>query len=292
MRSKGPHFDAHDFLSAAVDAGAAALVVHRQPADWTPPAGLGLIEVPDTLTALQTAAKQHRAVIKAVLVGITGSNGKTTTKEMLAAILSRRGKTLATAGNLNNHIGLPLTLLRLDPDHRYGVIEMGTSMPGDMDVLADLTRPEAALITNVGQDHLEFFGTPEGVLKENWKLYERIAGGGLAVINMDDPLLAPKVASLACHVIRYSTQQPADVYAKDIRPWPWPIRFSLVIEGKTYPAELPVIGPLQVLNAVAAAAVAYGLHVPPEQIIAGLAEFKPAAMRMQVTPASLGCGAW
>ena len=280
---KGPRFDAHDYLDDAVKAGAAALVVHRLPAGWTPPSALGVIEVPDTLAALQAAARQHRAVIRATLVGITGSNGKTTTKEMLAAILSRRGKTLATAGNYNNHIGLPLTLLRLDPDHRYGVIEMGTSMPGDMDLLADLTRPEAGLITNVGQDHLEFFGTPEGVLKENWKLYERLAGDGFAVLNIDDPLLAPKATSLSCHVIRYSTQQPADVYAKDIRPWPWPMRFTLVIGGKSYPAELPVIGPLQVLNAVAAAAVATGLNVPPEQIIAGLAEFKPAAMRMQVT---------
>jgi UDP-N-acetylmuramoyl-tripeptide--D-alanyl-D-alanine ligase len=280
---KGPRFDAHDLLEKAIDAGALALVIHRRPEGWQPPASIALIEVPETLAALQRAARLYRESLSATLIGITGSNGKTTTKEMLAAILSRSGKTLATAGNYNNHIGLPLTLLRLDSDHKYGVIEMGTSMPGDMDLLADLTRPQAALITNVGQDHLEFFGTPEGVLKENWKLYDRLSPAGLAVLNSDDPWLSRKASALHGRIIRYSSRQAADVYAKDIQPWPWPIRFTLVIAGREIAATLPVIGTLQVLNAVAAAAAAHGLGISAEQIVAGLAEFKPAAMRMQVS---------
>jgi len=285
---KGPRFDAHDFLDRAVTAGASALVVHRIPAAWKVPGPLGIIQVPDTLLALQELALAWRKKVSTTLIGITGSNGKTTTKEMLTAILMHAGKTLATTGNLNNHIGLPLTLLRLEADHQFGVIEMGTSMPGDMDVLARLTQPQAALITNVGQDHLEFFGTPEGVLRENAKLFRQVSPDGFSVLNEDDPWLIQEGTRLHGRLIRYSVKKKSDVYATEIQPWPWPMRFTLVINGKAYPAELPVIGALQVQNAVAAAAVAYGLGIEATKIVAGLAEFKPAAMRMEVQPHKSG----
>jgi len=278
---QGPRFDGHNFIAEAARKGATQVVIHRTVNDI--PSGIQVEQVKDTLVALQDAARQARLKSKATFIGVTGSNGKTTTKEMLASILRRAGKTLATAGNLNNHIGLPLTLLKLDADHRFAVIEMGTSMPKDMDILADLTRADAALITNVGHDHLEFFGTPEGVLKENGKLYDLLPQNGLAVVNLDDPLLAPIAKTLKCRVITYSLKQPADVQATDIHTWPAPMRFTLSLAGKKHTATLNVIGTFQVQNAIAAAAVAYGLGIAPDQIIAGLSDFQPAPMRMQVT---------
>jgi UDP-N-acetylmuramoyl-tripeptide--D-alanyl-D-alanine ligase len=286
---KGPHFDGHAFLATALEKGARALVIQED----LPPAlhkqvQAEVIRVPDTLRALQDAARAARAQSSARFVALTGSNGKTTTKQMLAAILSRAGSTLATAGNFNNHIGLPLTLLRLEKTHRYAAIELGTSMPGDMDLLAELTRPQVALITNVGQDHLEFFGSPEGVLRENQKLFDHLTPDGTVIVNLDDPLLAPLAQSLSARVVTYSVHRPATVRGSDIRPWPWPMRFTLSIGNESFPVQLPVIGAFQVTNAVAAAAAAYALGVDPQSIVAGLAEFQAAPMRMQVHRHSSG----
>src|SRR5207302_10562781 len=140
-----------------------AIVLSRMAADvgLAPDAASDIIQVPDTLRALQDTARHARGQAKNThVIGLTGSNGKTTTKDMLALILSRAGKTLATRGNLNNHIGLPLMLCALEPEHQYAILELGTSKTGDMDLLVDLARPQAGVITNVGKDHLEFLGTP------------------------------------------------------------------------------------------------------------------------------------
>src|SRR5258706_9764816 len=189
---RGPRFDGHRFLRTAFQKRAKAVVLERmEPNVRLNPSTLSdWIEVPDTLKALQDTGRYARAQAKdTIVIGLTGSNGKTTTKEMLALILRRAGKTLATRGNLNNHIGLPLMLCELDGDHQYAILELGTSKKGDMDLLVDLARPKVALITNVGKDHLEFLGTPEGVLKENQKLFDALPKDGIAVINLDDPLL-------------------------------------------------------------------------------------------------------
>jgi UDP-N-acetylmuramoyl-tripeptide--D-alanyl-D-alanine ligase len=282
---KGPRFDGHRFLNAAAQKKAQAIVLERLDPDMRPRdnGAPDLIRVPDTLAALQDLARAARArTRKTTFIGLTGSNGKTTTKEMLASILRRAGKTLATRGNLNNHIGLPLMLSELEPDHRYALLEMGTSKKGDMDLLVDLVQPQIGLITNVGKDHLEFLGTPEGVLKVNRKLFDALPQEGTAVINLEDPLLKQFASRLPCRTITYGRLPEAHVRAMDIVASPTPLRFSLALGREKYPVALKVLGEIQVLNAMAAAATAYALGITPGEIVAGLESFQPAAMRMEV----------
>jgi UDP-N-acetylmuramoyl-tripeptide--D-alanyl-D-alanine ligase len=281
----GPRFDGHSFLREVAQKKAGALVIDRLDSkmDLDPRASSDLIQVPDTLRALQDTARYCR--IRATttrVIGLTGSNGKTTTKEMLAGILRRAGKTLATRGNLNNHIGLPLMLCELEPDHAYAVLELGTSQIGDMDLLVDLVRPQVALITNVGKDHLEFLGTTEGVLKENRKLFDALPKDGVAVINLDDPLLKSLAHALPCKMVTYGRTAEADVRATDVVSFPGPLKFMLRIGEEMRPVMLHAIGEVQVLNALAAATVAYALGIHSKDIVEGLESFRPAAMRMDV----------
>jgi UDP-N-acetylmuramoyl-tripeptide--D-alanyl-D-alanine ligase len=284
---RGPHFDGHQFLSAAAQKRAQAVVLERLDPDLrlAPDSAPDLIQVPDTLAALQDVARFVRSrAKKTTFIGLTGSNGKTTTKDMLAAILRRAGKTLSTRGNLNNHIGLPLMLTELELDHQYALLEMGTSKKGDMDLLVDLVQPKVGLITNVGKDHLEFFGSPEGVLEVNRKLYESLPQDGAAIINLEDPLLRNFSGRLACRTVTYGRLPEAHVRATDIVASPTPLRFTLEIGQEKFPVTLQGFGEIQVLNAMAAAATAHALGISSADIAVGLGSFKPAAMRMEVRP--------
>jgi len=282
---RGPRFDGHRFLNAAAQKRAQAVVLERLDPDFRLGAGDApdLIQVPDALAALQAVARFVRSrAHQTTFIGITGSNGKTTTKEMLAAILRRAGKTLSTRGNLNNHIGLPLMLTELEPDHQYALLEMGTSKKGDMDLLVDLVHPKVGLITNVGKDHLEFFGSPEGVLDVNRKLFDVLPRDGAAIINLEDPLLRNFSGRLPCRTVTYGRLPEAHVRATDIVASPSPLRFTLIIGHDERPVTLKGFGEIQVLNAMAAAATAHALGIPAADIAAGLGSFKPAAMRMEV----------
>jgi UDP-N-acetylmuramoyl-tripeptide--D-alanyl-D-alanine ligase len=287
---RGARLDGHDYLRAAADRGAGAVVIDRldERFSFHPERAPAVVQVADSLRALQQWGRCRREQCHGQVIGVTGSNGKTTTKEMLAAILRLAGRTLATKGNLNNHIGLPLTLCDLAPDTEYAVIEMGTSKKGDMDVLMDITRPQVGLITNVGKDHLEFLGTPEGVLEVNRVLFDQLPATGTAIINLDDPLLAGCLKKLPCRAVTYSVKGAADVFASDLQPWPLPMRFRLHQGADSYEAELNVPGSFQVQNAVAAAAVAHALGISSDKILEGFRTFRPAAMRMQVSEASSG----
>jgi UDP-N-acetylmuramoyl-tripeptide--D-alanyl-D-alanine ligase len=282
---QGPHFDGHHFLGMAVQKKAKAIVLSRLIPDWKedPTKVSDLIEVPNTLRALQDTARFVRTHAKNTkVIGLTGSNGKTTTKDMLASILTGVGKTLATRGNLNNQIGLPLMLCRLEPDHQYAILELGTSHPGDMDLLVDLLHPQVSLITNVGKDHLEFFGSPEGVLQENRKLFDGLPQNGIAVINLEDPLLKECARMLTCKTVTYGRLPEAEVRASDIISSPGSVRFTLCIGKTKSPVALPSIGEVQVLNAMAAAAVAHALGIHSKEIVKGLESFQASAMRMQL----------
>jgi UDP-N-acetylmuramoyl-tripeptide--D-alanyl-D-alanine ligase len=281
---RGPRYDGHAFMKTAIQKKAKGLVIDRLdpqlPLDSK--SGVDVLCVDNTLTALQNLARAIRQKAqKTTFIGLTGSNGKTTTKEMLTRILSRAGKTLSTRGNLNNHIGLPLMLSELEPEHAYALLELGTSKPGDMDLLHDLLQPTVALITNVGKDHLEFFGTPEGVLKENQKLIDRLPKNGLAIINLEDPFLAPFAKSFSGKKVTYGFSSGADVQAADIRVQAGSTIFTLILGKEKCPVTLKTPGRIQVLNALAAAACAYGLKVRVSDIVAGLEAFEPSAMRME-----------
>lgn len=281
---QGPRYDGHQFLRTAADRGASVLMIKQGVPipSFDPDRVPAMVEVEDTLVALQNLALGIRSASEAEVIGLTGSNGKTTTKEMIASILRQVSPTLSTRGNLNNHIGLPLTLCELEREHRFAIIEMGTSKKGDMDVLVAISRPRVGLITNVGKDHLEFLGTPEGVLEVNRKLFDVLPAQGTAVINLDDPLLAKLKGKLKCREVTYGDHADAMVRATNATYWPLPMKFTLHFGEKSFPAEIHAAGGVQIVNAVAAAATAWAVGVPAEIIVAGLKAFRPASMRWQV----------
>ncbi len=187
---QGPHFDGHEFISDVARLGASAAVVSNPTRAMNSPSALSLLQVQDTLTALHKLATNYRRLMPPTtrLVAVTGSSGKTTTKELIAAVLGERFSVVESSGNNNNHIGVPLNLLRLDPAHDFGVFELGTNHPGEIPFLTDIVKPDIGVITNIGLGHVEFFGDEAGVAKEKGSLLEALPrnGDGLAVLNADD----------------------------------------------------------------------------------------------------------
>jgi UDP-N-acetylmuramoyl-tripeptide--D-alanyl-D-alanine ligase len=273
---RGDRFDGHAFVSDALGAGAVAALVSD--ASVACPA----VVVPDTLRALQRLAAWHRQRMPARVVGITGSAGKTTTKELTSSILARLGPTLATRGNLNNHIGVPLTLLRLEPSHAYAVIEMGCNGFGEIALLAGLARPEAGLITNVGEAHLEGLGDLAGVARAKGELFAALEPAGTAVTNLDDSRVRA-LPSPARRRLGYGRVEGAEVRLARRRP-SREGRQELEIElgaGQTIAPGLELLGAHNAANAVAAAALALAVGATAEAIEAGLGAVTPAPGRLQ-----------
>ncbi|OHX13529.1 UDP-N-acetylmuramoyl-tripeptide--D-alanyl-D-alanine ligase [Chromobacterium sphagni] len=284
---KGERFDAHDFVAEVTAKGAAALVR----ADFQL-AGASLIRVDDTRLALGRLAAGWRAGQPAVVVGVTGSNGKTTVKEMLAAILSAHAgdqAVLATAGNFNNDIGLPLTLLRLKPQHRYAVIEMGMNHHGELSYLAGLARPQVALVNNAMRAHFGHFGTTEEVARAKAEIFEGLVDGGVAVLNADDANLALFRQRAGRHrQLSFGLGPDAEVGARDLQMDALASRFILTSSVGEQTVSLPAPGEHNVRNALAAAAVALALEVPQAAIATGLAAFAGAKGRLQLKTAPSG----
>ncbi len=182
---KGENFDAHNFLPDVQRAGAAAAVVEKIRSDISLPQ----LYVNDTVQALGKIAELNRATFQGKVIGLTGSAGKTTTKEMIAAILAQQSKPLVTQGNLNNHLGVPMTLLALSPEHDCAVIEMGASALGEIRYLTQMAKPDVALVTNVGAAHLEGFGSVENIAQGKCEIFEGLSASGIAVINLDNACL-------------------------------------------------------------------------------------------------------
>ncbi|WP_421620902.1 UDP-N-acetylmuramoyl-tripeptide--D-alanyl-D-alanine ligase [Alkalilimnicola ehrlichii] len=270
----GERVDGHDFIADAARLGAAAALVERE-GEWPLP----VVRVADTRAALQALGAAWRRRLAARVVGVTGSNGKTTVKEMIAAILARRGATLATRGNLNNELGVPLTLLRLDREHRYAVIEMGANAPGEIARLTAIAAPEVAVITNAGPAHLEGFGDLAGVARAKGELFQGLPDAGVAVVNADDPQ-APTWYALVGdrRGLRFGRGADADVRATAETAGG---HFELQIPGGRHPVRLPLPGRHNVMNALAAAAVAVALEVPLGDIVAGLEACSGVAGRLQ-----------
>ncbi|MBI3802314.1 MAG: UDP-N-acetylmuramoyl-tripeptide--D-alanyl-D-alanine ligase [Nitrospirae bacterium] len=286
---KGPRFDGHDFIAPAMARGAAGAMVSRaafeaRNKEWQAYLDrAGFVLVHDPLEALQAMATWHRNRFQVPLIGVTGSNGKTTTKEMIAAILSRRGAVLKNEGNLNNHIGLPLSVLRLNADHRAAVLEIGISQKGEMQRLCEIARPTVGVITNIGPAHLEFLGSLAGVAEEKGKLFESVGAEGTAVINLDDPHLA-SWEGRASNRTTFSLEHPADVTGADLRQAGSGIGFTLRIArtGEEGEILLATSGRHQAYNALAAAAVASSLGYRLDEIGAGLGAFRPVALRAEL----------
>ncbi|MCD4504566.1 UDP-N-acetylmuramoyl-tripeptide--D-alanyl-D-alanine ligase [Chromobacterium piscinae] len=284
---KGERFDAHDFVAEVTSKGAAALV-----RDGFELAGASLIQAgEDTRLALGRLAAGWRETQPAIRIGVTGSNGKTTVKEMLAAILRAHAgvdAVLATAGNFNNDIGLPLTLLQLKPQHRYAVIEMGMNHHGELSYLTGLTRPQVALVNNAMRAHFGHFGSTEDVARAKAEIFEGLADGGVAVVNADDANLPLFRAVAGSHRQLSFGLAQADVGASDLALSALGSRFTLRSPAGRVEINLPAPGEHNVRNALAAAAVALALDVPLSAIAAGLAVFGGAKGRLQIKQSPRG----
>ncbi|HUX74499.1 MAG TPA: UDP-N-acetylmuramoyl-tripeptide--D-alanyl-D-alanine ligase [Steroidobacteraceae bacterium] len=279
---RGPKFDGGDYAAAAAAAGAVGVLVDRPL-----PLARPQILVRDTLQALQALAQAWRREFELPVIAVAGSNGKTTCKEMIAAILSRNGACLSTRGNLNNHIGVPLTLLRLDAVHRSAVVEVGANRLGDVAALMPLVRPTVGLITNAGAEHLQGFGDLDGVARGEGETIACLDAGAAAVINADDAY-ADYWRELAGsrRIIAFGRRRGADFVAANaaqgIEGGEFVIRFTLVCAEGESPIVVRAGGVHNVMNAAAAAAAAAAAGATLADITAGLADFRAVAGRLQL----------
>ncbi|HXU73885.1 MAG TPA: UDP-N-acetylmuramoyl-tripeptide--D-alanyl-D-alanine ligase [Polyangia bacterium] len=294
---KGDRFDGHDFAAAAAKAGARGVVCARGRG-----AGLGvdaavgvaIVEVDDVIAALGALGAAHRAAMTDLeVVAITGSNGKTTTKEMTAAILASAAgadAVLKTEGNLNNHLGVPLTLLRLHAGHRYAVVEMGMSALGEIAYLTKLARPDVAVVVSIAGVHLEQLGTIENVARAKAEIFGGLGADGVAIYPADEKRMAPHVGALA-HAMTFGPKSPATasratVTYDEVTPGPTGLTLRLHLSGVTSAtgvlSHVPLIGRHNASNAAAAACVALALDVGEGSILDGLATVRPAKHRLQL----------
>jgi UDP-N-acetylmuramoyl-tripeptide--D-alanyl-D-alanine ligase len=290
---RGKNFDGHDCLTAAAEKGASGLLIRmgRGGKLGAGTKGLPVIGVPDTLRALGDIACAWRRRFSLPVVAITGSSGKTTTKEMLAAIVSRSRKILATEGNLNNLIGLPQTMLRLREEHELAVVELGTNRPGEIERLAAIAAPTIGLITNIGPAHLEGLGSIEAIREEKGALFQVMNGQGTAIINRDDNAVGILDGRWRGNRITFGLKSGADITARRVETaGPEGICFNLVIDGIGVPIHLAAPGEHNILNALAAGAAAWALGFDREAIAAGLTAFCPVPGRMEIR--RLGNGAF
>ena len=290
----GERFDGHDFIAAAAAKGAAAALVDRAdlPAAADAAPALPLIRVGDTRAGLGALAADWRRRFAIPLLAVTGSNGKTTVKEMLHAILSVKAEVLATEGNLNNDLGAPLTLFRLSQRHRYAVIEMGASRAGEIRRLCAIAKPTVALITLCAPAHLEGFGSLAGVAAAKAEIYADLRAEDSAILNADDEFYSYwRERTGAARRISFGLDSPADVRARavDVESRPDAVAFTLVTSAGEIAVNLPLPGEHNVRNALAAAACCRALGIPLAQIKQGLESMRAVSGRMQVLPGKRGC---
>jgi UDP-N-acetylmuramoyl-tripeptide--D-alanyl-D-alanine ligase len=288
---KGERFDAHDFLSEVVKGGAGGVVVSRSPgpADAWGTGGAAVYVVGDTLKALGQLARHHRDRFKIPLCAVTGSNGKTTTKELVASILSMRGAALKTHGNLNNEIGVPLTLFNLEPAHVAAVIEMGMNHAGEISRLTEVARPDAGLVTIVQPAHLAGLGSIEGVASAKGELFRGLGPAATAVVNLDDARVAAQAHGLAAKTLTYGRAATAQVRLASVEPQGREgLALRIVLGGREYPVALRLVGDHNAMNATGAFALATALGYSPEECVRGLEAASAHARRLQIVDAPRG----
>jgi UDP-N-acetylmuramoyl-tripeptide--D-alanyl-D-alanine ligase len=279
---QGERLDGHDFVEQALEKGAVAAIVRRdQLSRYTHKKRL--LGVEDTLVALQTLATAVRKLWGKALIGVTGSVGKTTTKEAIAHVLSSRFRALKSEGNFNNHFGLPLMLLKLEPECEVAVIEMGMSHAGEIRALAKIAQPEVGVVTNVAPVHLEFFESLAGIARAKYELVESLPPNGAAILNADDEYVSQFGRGFKGKVVLYGTRATADVRAENIQSNGMEgTKFDVVISGVREHATLPLVGEHNVLNALAAVAVGVERGMKPSETVTALSTLSPADKRGQV----------
>ena len=285
---RGPRYDAHDYLGQALAAGATGLMVER--AGAVPgPADLPVIEVRDTTAGLGALARGHRASFDGPVVAITGSNGKTSTKEMCASILELGGPCLKNRGNLNNAYGLPLTLLQRDAGHRTVIVEMGMNHHGEIADLAAIASPSIGVITNVGTAHIEHLGSREEIAKEKGALLAALPAEGTAVVNADDPLALAQAKRTRARVVRFALTGGTEVHAASLRELGAAGHaFELHAFGERREVRIAGLGSHCVANALAAAAAAQAAGAGIDQVVEGLEGWSGIDGRMAQRPLASG----
>jgi UDP-N-acetylmuramoyl-tripeptide--D-alanyl-D-alanine ligase len=277
---RGPNFNGNEFVDAAEKAGAAGAIV-----DAEQPAAVSQVIVADTQSALEKVSHAWRMTFSIPVIGVAGSNGKTTVKEMTAEILAQAGNCLATRGNLNNHIGVPLTLFRLETQHRFAVVEMGANHPGELAALVKIARPSIGLITNAGAEHLEGFGSLEGAARAEGEMVEGLEPNATAIINADDEFANLWRGMTQARVVSFGLQPGADFTATGVRTEigaeGFITRFTLVSPLGRAPIELRLAGRHNVANSLCAAAAASAAGVEIEHIVAGLGTVQAVKGRLQ-----------
>lgn len=292
---RGERADGHEFLAEAIAAGARALVVTRTAGELATALetarrrGVAVVRVPDALAAVQLLATRHRERLFCPVIGVTGSTGKTTTKDMLRAVLETRYKVVATEGNQNNELGLPLTVMRAGADTDVLVVEMAMRGTGQIARLCEIAQPTVGLVTNVGVNHIEVVGSMEAIAAAKGELVEAIPSEGRVYLNGDDSATDVLAARAHCRVVRYGLGETCDVRAEnvtvDAQSHP---AFSLVTPEGFVDVVLPTPGRHNVYNALAAASVGLDLKLSLQEIAQGLADVESTPMRMQLFMSASG----
>ncbi|MFQ7010880.1 MAG: UDP-N-acetylmuramoyl-tripeptide--D-alanyl-D-alanine ligase [Oscillospiraceae bacterium] len=273
----GERVDGHDYIAKAFDLGAACCLAQRVPAGETRP----VICVPDTAAALETLARAYRARFAIPVLGVTGSVGKTTAKEMVASVLSQRWNTLKTEKNFNNQLGVPLTLFRLEPEHAAAVVEMGVSHFGDMAPLAAMVQPTAMLFTIIGHAHLEFLRDRRGVLQEKTSVLDTMPDDAVAFCNGDDDLL--RAMTCRQRKVTFGLSAGCDVRAVDVRDLGDEGSTCTIVAGvRRIPVRISAYGQHMVYAALEGAAVGIEYGLTDDEIIRGIAAYQPVGSRARV----------
>lgn len=275
----GEKFNGHEFVEGAITNGAKASLWQRN--QENPPKNIPLIYVEDTLIALQDLAKAYRNELSLKVIGITGSNGKTTTKDIVASIMGTTYKVLKTEGNLNNHYGLPLTILRLEEDTEVAVLEMGMSGRGEIELLTKIAQPDAAIITNIGEAHLLDLGSRDGIADAKFEIIDGLKEGGTLIYDGDEPLLNERVMGKSINTITFGSHSDCTYVPVSIKQENEVTYFTM----NKYPdneIHMPILGRHNVVNALAGIAVAEYFNVSLENIQKGLKQLKVSNMRLEV----------
>ena len=276
---KGERFDGHDFLADVIDKKVGGIILSN-PEKLPVESGPFVILVPDTLKALQDLAGFQRKRFPLKVVAVTGTNGKSTTKEMIAAILATKFKTLKTQGNLNNHIGLPLTLLQREPSHEVGVLEMGMSAMGEIKRLAEIAQPDIGVITNISEGHLVQLKNLKDIQSAKGELFDSLTEKGTAIVNADDPLVLELARSLRARTVTFGIDQPADVRASEIESKDnLGFQCKVKLFDKTLSIRLPYLGYCNIYNTLAALATGYSLGIQEETMSRGLEKYQRMSQR-------------
>ena len=274
----GDKFDGHEFIRAAFELGASAALTSKETELFI---GKTIIRVKDTKKALGAIAAYYKEKHSVPTIAVTGSVGKTTTKDMVYSVISQKYNTLKTEANFNNDIGLPLTIFRLEKEHEAAVLEMGMNHFGEIDYLASIGKPDAAIITNIGESHIENLGSREGIFKAKMEITNRFGKGNTLIVNGDNDFLSTVKGEYK--VVRYGLGGGNDVYAKDIvNKGLGGISFTAVVNGTEYAAELAVPGEHNVYNVLAAICAGIEFKIPMDDILRGIKTFEPTAQRLAV----------